>query len=92
MMKSVGRNPFFIQDSLAKQMIEKSFWHPLGKLGDLAGGPHAVVVLGEDLVVWQAPRWGLPGLGRPLPASGYKIVAGAHRPWPAGVRLPRLAV
>ena len=36
-------------------MVEKSLWHPVGKLGDLAGGPHALVVLGEDLVVWQAP-------------------------------------
>lgn len=35
-------------------MIEKTFWHPVGKAGDLSGGPHAVVVLGEEVVVWQA--------------------------------------
>ena len=38
---------------LIEAMIEKSFWHPVGKLQDLVGGPHALVLLGEDVVVWQ---------------------------------------
>ena len=76
MVKSVGRNPFFIQDSLAKQMIEKSFWHPLGKLGDLAGGPHAVVVLGEDLVVWQAPGGAYQAWADRCPHRGTKLSLG----------------
>ena len=36
-------------------MFEKSLWLPVGVLTDLQGGPHPVVLLGEELVVWQAP-------------------------------------
>jgi len=57
-------------------MIEKSFWHPVGILGDLAGGPHAVVVLGEDVVVWQAPGGAHQAWADRCPHRGTKLSLG----------------
>ena len=34
-------------------MIEKTLWHPVGKAVDLAGSPKAVLLLEEDVVIWQ---------------------------------------
>ena len=36
-------------------MIEKTLWHPVGKAVDLAGSPKAVLLLQEDVVIWQTP-------------------------------------
>ena len=57
-------------------MIEKSFWHPVGKLGDLAGGPRAVMVLGEDLVIWQAPDGAFQAWADRCPHRGTKLSLG----------------
>ena len=57
-------------------MIEKSFWYPVGKSGDLAGGPHAVVVLGEDVVVWQAPGGAYQAWADRCPHRGTKLSLG----------------
>jgi phenylpropionate dioxygenase-like ring-hydroxylating dioxygenase large terminal subunit len=34
-------------------MLEHTLWHPVGSLNDLAGGPHACVVLEQPVVIWQ---------------------------------------
>jgi len=57
-------------------MIEKSFWHPVGKLGDLAGGPHAMAVLGEDVVVWQPPGGAYQAWADRCPHRGTKLSLG----------------
>jgi phenylpropionate dioxygenase-like ring-hydroxylating dioxygenase large terminal subunit len=57
-------------------MIEKSLWHPVGKLSDLAGGPHAVVLLGEDVVVWQAPDGAYQAWADRCPHRGTKLSLG----------------
>lgn len=57
-------------------MVEKSFWHPVGMLGGLAGGPHAVVVLGEDLVLWQAPGGTYQAWADRCPHRGTKLTLG----------------
>ena len=57
-------------------MIEKSFWYPVGKLSDLAGGPHAVVALGEDVVVWQAPGGAYQAWADRCPHRGTKLSLG----------------
>ena len=57
-------------------MIEKSFWYPVGKSGDLAGGPHAMVVLGEDVVVWQAPGGLFQAWADRCPHRGTKLSLG----------------
>ncbi len=57
-------------------MIEKSFWHPVGKLGDLTGGPHAVVVLGEEVVIWQTPSGGYQAWADRCPHRGTKLSMG----------------
>lgn len=57
-------------------MIEKSLWHPVGKLGDLAGGPHAVVLLGEDVVVWQTPGGALQAWADRCPHRGTQLSLG----------------
>ena len=57
-------------------MIEKSLWHPAGLLVDLAGGPHAVVVLGEDVVVWQATGGSFQAWADRCPHRGTKLSMG----------------
>ena len=57
-------------------MLEKSLWHPVGQLGDLAGGPHAAVVLGEDVVVWQAPDGTFQAWADRCPHRGTKLSLG----------------
>ncbi len=57
-------------------MIEKTFWHPVGKLGDLAGGPHAVVVLGDEVVVWQAEGGQFQAWADRCPHRGTKLSLG----------------
>ena len=57
-------------------MIEKSLWHPVGKLSDLAGGPHAVVLLGEDVVVWQSPDGAYQAWADRCPHRGTKLSLG----------------
>ncbi len=57
-------------------MIEKALWHPVGKLADLAGGPHAVVLLGEDVVVWQAPDGAFQAWADRCPHRGTKLSLG----------------
>ena len=57
-------------------MIEKSFWHPVGKLDDLTGGPHALVLLGEDVVVWQAPDGAYQAWADRCPHRGTKLSLG----------------
>ena len=68
-------------------MIEKSLWHPVGKLSDLAGGPHAVVLLGEDLVVWQAPDGAYQAWADRCPHRGTKLSLGHVLGHVAGGRL-----
>ena len=57
-------------------MLEKSLWHPVGKVSDLAGGPHAAVVLGEDVVVWQAPDGTFQAWADRCPHRGTKLSLG----------------
>ncbi len=57
-------------------MHEKSLWHPVGKLTDLASGPHAVVVLGEDVVVWQLPGGQYQAWADRCPHRGTKLSLG----------------
>lgn len=57
-------------------MIEKSLWHPVGKLADLAGGPHAVVLLGEDMVVWQTSGGAFQAWADRCPHRGTKLSLG----------------
>ena len=57
-------------------MIEESFWHPVGKLDQLVGGPHAVVVLGQDVVVWQAPSGAYQAWADRCPHRGTKLSLG----------------
>ena len=57
-------------------MMETSLWHPVGKLGDLAGGPHAAVVLGEDVVVWQSPSGQYQAWADRCPHRGTKLSLG----------------
>ena len=57
-------------------MIEKSLWHPVGKLEDLASGPHAVAVLGEELVVWRSPEGAFQAWADRCPHRGTKLSLG----------------
>ena len=57
-------------------MIEKTLWYPVGKLGDLAGGPHAVIVLGEDVVLWRAPSGAFQAWADRCPHRGTKLSLG----------------
>ena len=57
-------------------MIEKSLWHPVGKLEDLAGGPHAVTLLGEEVVVWKAPDSAFQAWADRCPHRGTKLSLG----------------
>ena len=57
-------------------MIEKSFWYPVGKSGDLAGGPHAVVVLSEEVVIWQTPNGSHQAWADRCPHRGTKLSLG----------------
>lgn len=57
-------------------MIEKSFWHPVGKLQDLTGGPHAFTVLGEEVVVWQASSGTFQAWADRCPHRGTKLSLG----------------
>ena len=57
-------------------MIEKSFWHPVGLLLDLVGGPHAVVALGEELVIWQTPDGNYQAWADRCPHRGTKLSIG----------------
>lgn len=57
-------------------MIEKSLWHPVGRLADLAGGPHAVVVLGEEVVIWQTPNGSYQAWTDRCPHRGTKLSMG----------------
>ena len=57
-------------------MIEKSLWHPAGLLGDLAGGPHAVVMLGQDVVIWQARDGAFQAWADRCPHRGTKLSMG----------------
>jgi phenylpropionate dioxygenase-like ring-hydroxylating dioxygenase large terminal subunit len=73
---SVRAIPFFIDTQLTKQMVEKSFWHPVGLLSDLVGGVHAVVVLEEEVVVWQAPDGAFQAWADRCPHRGTKLSLG----------------
>lgn len=57
-------------------MFEKSLWHPVGKLDDLAGGPHAVVMLGEEVVIWQAPGGSYHAWADRCPHRGTRLSMG----------------
>ena len=57
-------------------MVEKSLWLPVGKLEDLAGGPHAAVLLGEDVVVWQGPSDEFQAWADQCPHRGTKLSLG----------------
>lgn len=57
-------------------MIEKTFWHPVGKVGNLAGGPHSVVVLDEEVVVWQAKDGQFQAWADRCPHRGTKLSLG----------------
>ena len=57
-------------------MIEKSLWHPVGKLQDLTGGPHALTVLGEEVVVWQASSGAFQAWADRCPHRGTKLSLG----------------
>ena len=68
-------------------MIEKSLWHPVGKLSDLAGGPHALVLLGDDVVVWQSPNGAYQAWADRCPHRGTKLSLGHVLGHAAGGRL-----
>jgi phenylpropionate dioxygenase-like ring-hydroxylating dioxygenase large terminal subunit len=41
---------------LSQQPIFKRFWYPTLAVGDLAAGPQAFRLLGQDIVLWQGPE------------------------------------
>ena len=57
-------------------MFEKSLWLPVGSVDDLQGGPHVVVLLGEELVVWQAPDGTFEAWVDRCPHRGTKLSLG----------------
>jgi phenylpropionate dioxygenase-like ring-hydroxylating dioxygenase large terminal subunit len=63
-------------DEIETAMIEQSFWHPVGKLSDLAGGPHGLMLLGEDVVIWQAPGGAYQAWADRCPHRGTKLSLG----------------
>ena len=61
---------------MAAGIFEKSLWLPVGKVDDLAGGPHAVVLLGEEVVVWQSPDGSFQAWADRCPHRGTKLSLG----------------
>ena len=57
-------------------MFEKSLWLPVGALTDLQGGPHPVVLLGEELVIWQAATGEYQAWADRCPHRGTKLSLG----------------
>ena len=57
-------------------MIEKTLWHPVGKAVDLAGSPKAVVLLEEDVVIWQTPDGRFQAWADRCPHRGAKLSLG----------------
>lgn len=57
-------------------MIEKTLWHPVGKAVDLAGSPKAVVLLEEDVVIWQTPDGRFQAWADRCPHRGTKLSLG----------------
>ena len=57
-------------------MIEKTLWHPVGTLADLAGSPKAVVVLDEEIVIWQTPEGEFRAWADRCPHRGAKLSLG----------------
>jgi phenylpropionate dioxygenase-like ring-hydroxylating dioxygenase large terminal subunit len=57
-------------------MIEKTLWHPVGKAVDLAGSPKAVVLLEEDVVIWQTPDGRFQAWTDRCPHRGAKLSLG----------------
>ena len=57
-------------------MIEKTLWHPVGKAVDLAGSPKAVVLLEEDVVIWQTPDGHFQAWADRCPHRGAKLSLG----------------
>ena len=57
-------------------MFEKSLWLPVGAVTDLQGGPHPVVLLGEELVIWQAPTGEYQAWADRCPHRGTKLSLG----------------
>ena len=57
-------------------MIEKTLWHPVGKAVDLAGYPKAVVLLEEDVVIWQTPDGRFQAWADRCPHRGTKLSLG----------------
>ena len=55
-------------------MIEKTLWHPVGKAVDLAGSPKAVVLLEEDVVIWQTPDGRFQAWADRCPHRGVQLV------------------
>ena len=57
-------------------MIEKTLWHPVGKAVDLAGSPKAVLLLEEDVVIWQTPDGRFQAWADRCPHRGAKLSLG----------------
>jgi phenylpropionate dioxygenase-like ring-hydroxylating dioxygenase large terminal subunit len=57
-------------------MIEKTLWHPVGKAVDLAGSPKAVLLLQEDVVIWQTPDGRFQAWADRCPHRGAKLSLG----------------
>lgn len=57
-------------------MIEKTLWHPVGKAEDLAGSPKAVLLLQQDVVIWQTPDGRFQALADRCPHRGAKLSLG----------------
>ena len=57
-------------------MIEKTLWHPVGKASDLAGSPKAVLLLEEDVVIWQTPDGRFQAWADRCPHRGAKLSLG----------------
>ena len=57
-------------------MIEKTLWHPVGKAVDLAGSPKAVLLLQEEVVIWQTPDGRVQAWADRCPHRGAKLSLG----------------
>jgi phenylpropionate dioxygenase-like ring-hydroxylating dioxygenase large terminal subunit len=57
-------------------MIERTLWHPVVMLRDLADQPHAVTLLGEDVVLWRDGSGAVRAMKDQCPHRGAKLSMG----------------
>jgi phenylpropionate dioxygenase-like ring-hydroxylating dioxygenase large terminal subunit len=56
--------------------VEKTLWHPVVMLGDLRDAPHAVTLLGEDIVLWRDGAGAVRAMKDQCPHRGAKLSMG----------------